>query len=89
MVSIKNLLFLNECTILWKWTVGGAQLIKKFYTLTVLFKLSVCLFVCLFCCCFFQAIVDTCAYNVWAIIYHTDKYSFRQLPYYVMLKKMK
>ena len=46
MVSIKNLLFLNECTILWKWTVGGAQLIKKFYTLTVLFKLSVCLFVC-------------------------------------------
>ena len=30
--------------------------------------------------------MDTCAYNRCAIINHTGKYSFRQLPHYVMLK---
>ena len=50
----------------------------RFNTLTVLFWLSVCLFF------LFKAIVDMCAYNIWAIINHTGKYSFCQLPYYVM-----
>ena len=79
MVSIKNLPLLNDCTILWKWTVGGALCLSY---------RSVCLFVCLFFFPFFKAIVDSCAYNICAIIYHSGKYSFRQLPYYVMLKKI-
>ena len=33
--------------------------------------------------------MDTCAYNICAIINHTGKYSFRQLPYYVMFKNNK
>ena len=62
------------------WVVAYGKLnctIIYFKVLTVLFKFSVCLFVC-----FFKAIVDMCAFRC-AII---SKYSFRHLPYYVMLK---